>query len=108
MSSGQTLALQTPRSAARAREAQAKERAAKGAAEARKPARDTGKVRNPILFERLEAKIMALEGDIEALQAAMLQADNYSSATRMRELQEQELRLKEELQAAYLEWENWQ
>ena len=41
-------------------------------------------------------------------QAAMLQADNYASATRMRELQEQELRLKEELQAAYLEWENWQ
>ena len=100
--------LADERSAARAREAQAKERAAKGAAEARKPARDTGKVRNPILFERLEAKIMALEGDIEALQAAMLQADNYASATRMRELQEQELRLKEELQAAYLEWENWQ
>jgi ATP-binding cassette, subfamily F, member 3 len=100
--------LADERSAARAHEAQAKERAAKGAAEVRKPARDTGKVRNPILFERLEAKIMALEGDIEALQAAMLQADNYSSATRMRDLQGQELRLKEELQAAYLEWENWQ
>ena len=100
--------LAEERSAARAAEAQAKERAAKQAERAPKPARTTSRIRNPLMFERLENRIMELEGDIEAVQARMLEPDNYSSAQKMKDLQAEEARLKEELAAAYHEWENWQ
>jgi len=99
--------LAEERSAARAAESQRKSRAASQAA-APKPARETGKIRNPLLFERLEAKIMDLEGEVEAIQAAMLEAENYSSAARMKDLQDQEQRLKADLKEAYTQWENWQ
>jgi len=98
--------LAEERSAARAADAQAKERANQKAAP--EPARKTGKIRNPLLFERLEEKIMTLEGDIEALQASMLEPENYGSATKMKELQAREVQLKQDLQDAYGEWENWQ
>ena len=99
--------LAAERSAARAAESAAKDRAAKPA-EPPKPARETGKIRNPLLFERLEAKIMTLEGDIEAVQASMLDPDNYASASKMKDLQAKEVQLKAELAEAYTEWENWQ
>ncbi|HIE72153.1 MAG TPA: hypothetical protein EYP98_19380, partial [Planctomycetes bacterium] len=60
-----------------------------------------------LLFARLEAKIMTLESDIEAVQAAMLEPGNYSSAGKMKELQAQEVQLKADLSTAYAEWENW-
>ena len=99
--------LAEERSALRAAESQTKGREA---AKAEPPmlARESGKIRNPLLFERLEAKIMTLEGDIEAVQAAMLEPDNYASASRMKELQAQEVQLKADLGTAYAEWENWQ
>lgn len=100
--------LAAERSVARAAESLAKERAADQVAEPPKPARETGKIRNPLLFERLEEKIMTLEGDIEAVQAAMLEPDHYASASKMKELQAKEIRLKQELADAYGEWENWQ
>ena len=100
--------LAEERSALRAAEAVAKEQAASKTVEPPKPARETGKIRNPLLFERLEEKIITIEGDIEATQAAMLDPDNYASATKMKELQHQELKLKQELAEAYREWENWQ
>ena len=96
----------------RARAAEAAERdkqlAKTAAAEAPKPARETGKIRNPLLFERLEQRIMDLEGEVEAVQAAMLEPDNYASAAKMKELQADEARLKKELAEAYEQWENWQ
>ena len=51
---------------------------------------------------------MTLEGDIEAVQAAMLEPDHYASASKMKELQAKEIQLKQELADAYGEWENWQ
>ncbi|MGK0262473.1 MAG: hypothetical protein ACI8UD_001116 [Planctomycetota bacterium] len=60
------------------------------------------------MFERLETKIMTLEGDIEAVQASMLDPDNYASANKMKKLQAKEVRLKADLAQAYAEWENWQ
>jgi len=101
--------LADERSAARAAEAQAKERAAKAVEqEAPKPARETGKIRNPLLFERLENRIMELEGDVEVVQAQMLEPENYASAQKMKDLQGEEARLKAELAEAYEQWENWQ
>lgn len=102
--------LAEERSAARAADAAAKERAATKVAEANgpKPARETGKIRNPLMFERLENKIMELEGEVEAVQAAMLEPENYGSAQKMRDLQADEARLKREVAAAYDQWENWQ
>lgn len=101
--------LAEERSAARAAESQAKERAAsKTVDDTPKPARETGKIRNPLLFERLEQKIMDLEGQVETTQAAMLDPNNYASAAKMKDLQSDEVRLKQELGQAYSEWENWQ
>jgi len=102
--------LAEERSAARAAESAAKERAATKAAEAAGPklARDTGKIRNPLMFERLEARIMELEAEVEGVQAAMLQPDNYGSAQKMKDLQNDEARLKQALAEAYDQWENWQ
>ena len=51
---------------------------------------------------------MELEGEVEAVQAKMLEPENYASAARMKELQAEEARLKGELADAYHEWENWQ
>ena len=102
--------LAAERSAARAAESAAKERAATKAAEAAGPklARDTGKIRNPLMFERLEARIMELEAEVEGVQAAMLQPDNYGSAQKMKDLHNDEARLKQALAEAYDQWENWQ
>lgn len=100
--------LAAERSAARAAESKAKERAPDKDAEPAKLARETGKIRNPLLFKRLEEKIMSLEVDIEATQANMLEPENYASASKMKDLQDKEVQLKAELAEAYAEWENWQ
>jgi ATP-binding cassette, subfamily F, member 3 len=103
-------ALAEERSAARAAEAAAKEqkqRAAAVAAEPPKKAIETGKIRNPLLFQRLEERIIELEAGIEALRAQMLLPENYASATRMKELQTEEAQKKQELAEAYEQWENW-
>ncbi|MBX3464029.1 MAG: ABC-F family ATP-binding cassette domain-containing protein [Planctomycetes bacterium] len=103
--------LAEERSAQRAAEAEAKERATARTAPSADPPKkaiETGKVRNPLLFQRLEERIMALEADIERLRAAMLEPDNYGSAARMRELQQSEATRQRELAEAYAQWENWQ
>lgn len=101
------------RAAARAAESEAREKAARKA-EAQAPpvegkkAIDTGKVRNPLLFQRLEERIVALEGELEGLREAMLLPDNYGSVAKIKELAAREVALKGELAAAYEQWENWQ
>ncbi|MCA8949874.1 MAG: ABC-F family ATP-binding cassette domain-containing protein [Planctomycetes bacterium] len=102
--------LADERAAVRAAESAAKEREA-ARANADKPppkkAIESGRIRNPLLFERLEQRIMDLEGEIEQVQAAMLDPENYASAARMKELQASEARKKAELAEAYEQWENW-
>jgi ATP-binding cassette subfamily F protein 3 len=105
--------LADERAAARAADSEAREVAARKAAAAQPappPAKAiaTGKVRNPLLFQRLEERIMAIEAAIEAVRAAMLLPENYASSTRMKELQLEETARKAELAAAYEQWENWQ
>jgi hypothetical protein len=65
-------------------------------------------VRNPLMFQRLEERIIKLEGELEALRAAMLDPANYASASKMKELQATEVRLKAAIAEAYEQWENWQ
>ena len=48
------------------------------------------------------------EGAAEGLRAAMLDPANYASASKMKQLQGDEVRLKAELAGAYQQWENWQ
>ena len=101
--------LADERAAARAAESAARDRSAKQAEPvAPKLAMETGKVRNPLLFQRLEERIMALEAAIDDLRAAMLEPDNYASASRMKALQADEVAKKAELAEAYEQWENWQ
>ncbi|MEO6593871.1 MAG: ABC-F family ATP-binding cassette domain-containing protein [Planctomycetota bacterium] len=107
--------LAEERSAARAAETEARDRAlAKAAKHAEgnepeaKKAIETGKVRNPILFEKLESRIIALEGELVAARAAMLEPENYGSVSKIKELKADEARLEAEIARAYEQWENWQ
>ncbi len=103
--------LADERAAARAAESEARDLAAKKAevaAPEAKKAIETGKVRNPLMFQKLEERIMQLEADIEGARAAMLDPVNYASASKMKELQGTEVRLKRELADCYQQWENWQ
>jgi ATP-binding cassette subfamily F protein 3 len=102
--------LAEERAAARAAEVEARERiAAKQvtAAPEAKKAIETGRVRNPLMFAKLEERIMQLEAELEALRASMLDPVNYASASKMKDLQANEVRLKSELAEAYTQWENW-
>jgi ATP-binding cassette subfamily F protein 3 len=101
--------LAEERAAARAAEVEARERSAakQVAAPEAKKAIETGRVRNPLMFAKLEERIMQLEAELEALRASMLDPANYASALKMKELQAGEVRLKAELADAYTQWENW-
>jgi ATP-binding cassette subfamily F protein 3 len=70
-------------------------------------AKDSGRIRNPLMFARLEERIMQLEDELTALQAAMLEPENYASNSRMQELSAREQDLKAAIAEAYDEWENW-
>lgn len=105
--------LAEERAAARAAESEARERAARRAEAQAPPAEtkkaiDTGKVRNPLLFQRLEERIVGLEAELEEVRAAMLLPENYGSVVKIKELQAKETGLKVDLAAAYEQWENWQ
>ena len=103
--------LAEERAAARAAETGARERAAKKSQQAAPPppkAIETGRVRNPLLFQKLEQRIMALEEQLQTARSAMMLPENYASVSRMRELQQQETDLQQQLAEAYAQWENWQ
>ena len=95
-------------------EAEEREKAARKAAAvaAQQPqapkAIESGKVRNPLMFQKLEEKIMTLEEQVEATRAAMMEPDNYASTAKMKALQQKEVDLKKQLADAYAQWENWQ
>ncbi|MBK8099297.1 MAG: ABC-F family ATP-binding cassette domain-containing protein [Planctomycetes bacterium] len=103
--------LADERAAAKAAEAAAREKTAKkqGAGETPPPAKavETGKVRNPLLFQKLEERIMAIEDELQTVRAAMIAPENYASVVKMKDLQAKEASLQQELTAAYAQWENW-
>ena len=105
--------LAEERTAVRSAENEAREKAQKKAeaadpAPAAKKAIETGKVRNPLMFQKLEERIMTLEQALDDVRAAMLLPENYGSVSKIKDLQQQEAKTKQELAAAYEQWENWQ
>jgi ATPase subunit of ABC transporter with duplicated ATPase domains len=66
-----------------------------------------GKVRNPYLFEKLEARIIALETELSTLQAALVSEDVYRNPTKMRDAQMRIAEVERDLADANHEWENW-
>ncbi|MBL8859587.1 MAG: ABC-F family ATP-binding cassette domain-containing protein [Planctomycetes bacterium] len=92
---------------------QAKVEAKAAGARAAPPPADTrkssagGKVRNPYLFEKLEARIMKLEQELAALQATLVDEDTYRNADKMRDAQMRIAEVERDLAEANHEWENW-
>lgn len=66
------------------------------------------KIRNPYAFEKLEARIMALETELESVEAALLDESAWKDPDRMKTLQDRQNQLKTELSGLYETWENWQ
>ena len=104
--------LAAERSAARQAQVEARDKAAKKAAKTaeatpRSSNAETGKIRNPLMFKKLEERIFSLEEQIEGLRSAMLDPENYSSSTKMQALQAEERQLGAELAEAYAQWEKW-
>ncbi len=84
------------------------EAADKARPDAAAPPATTTKIRNPYAFEKLEARIMELETELAALQAALQEEDVWKDQGRMREVQSKQRALEQELQGLYETWENWQ
>jgi ATP-binding cassette subfamily F protein 3 len=67
-----------------------------------------GRVRNPYMFEKLEARIMALEEALEGLHAEVATEEVYRDPGRLKELQITIAERERELAAANDEWEAWE
>ncbi len=73
------------------------------------PSRPAGpeKIRNPLMFKKLEEEIFAMEEELETLHRAMELPENYSDHETLLTLNQQEEEVQSKLQAAYERWENW-
>jgi ATPase subunit of ABC transporter with duplicated ATPase domains len=89
-----------------ARQAQERSRPA-APAPAAAAAAAAGKVRNPMLFRKLEDKIMGLEDELGILRDRMARPESYLDPDAMRDLQQREAAAQRELDRAYEEWESW-
>ena len=69
---------------------------------------NTKRPRNPYMFEKLEKRIIELEGQLEALHAACATEEVYKDATRLRDTQVEIAELEDELVRSNEEWENWE
>ena len=64
--------------------------------------------RNPYMFEKLEKRIMELEGEKEALNASLATEAVYSDPTQLRETQFRLAEVEAELETSNEEWLNWE
>ncbi|MHC4892492.1 MAG: hypothetical protein ACYTFV_03825 [Planctomycetota bacterium] len=100
-------AVRRPRSA-RARELPSRKVVrSRRAARSRTGAKQKQKVRNPYRFEKLEAEIIALEEEKEALAAAMTSEEVYRDADALREHQFRLAEIERDLESKNEEWANW-
>ena len=93
-------------------ERKAQQRAAKSKSEpaAAKPTPSSGKtekIRNPMMFQKLEEEIFALEEQLSAVRKEMELPENYANHENLLPLQQRETDLNAELTTAYERWENW-
>jgi len=63
--------------------------------------------RNPYMFEKLEQRIMELEGKLAKLHAAMVSEKVYADPAKLRDTQFQIAEAESALEAANEEWANW-
>ncbi|MCP3914484.1 MAG: ABC-F family ATP-binding cassette domain-containing protein [bacterium] len=87
--------------------AEAKKRAAQDAEKAKKKATKSKGPRNPYMFEKLEKRIMKLEGKLESLHAACATEDVFRDADKLRDKQYQIAEVEAELEEANETWANW-
>jgi ATP-binding cassette subfamily F protein 3 len=66
-----------------------------------------GKIRNPYMFEKLEARIIALETELAELQASLVSEEVYRNTAKMRDAQMRIAEVERDLANANHEWENW-
>jgi len=76
------------------------------AADGKKPG-DPGKIRNPLMFQKLEEEIFDLEDRLARLRDDMTKEANYLDHERMKRLKAEEAELDGLLAVAYERWENW-
>jgi ATP-binding cassette subfamily F protein 3 len=93
------------RQAERAQAEAAKQRATPDAPAEKQAA--PGKIRNPMMFARLEERIIAMEEELDSVRAQMADPDVYSDAGRMQELDARSKEIEHDLAEAYEAWENW-
>jgi ATP-binding cassette subfamily F protein 3 len=97
--------------ATRAEEAANKAKAAAAAPTAPRPAQEpaaaTGKVRNPLMFAKLEEEIFAMEEKLAAVRKNMTEESTYRDPAKFKAAQADEKDLQDRLTTAYARWENW-
>ena len=64
--------------------------------------------RNPYMFEKLEKRIMELESELVALNAALATEEVYSDAERLKETQFRIAEVEAELEISNEEWASWE
>ncbi len=72
-----------------------------------KPKQVEQKIRNPLMFEKLEKRIMELEENLKQVRAKMALEVNYTDHEKLRDLQHDEAHLDADLTEALEKWENW-
>ena len=75
---------------------------------AKSPGSDSGKIRNPYAFEKLEADIMRLESDLEEIQVLLQAPEAWKDPETLKQNQGRQDEIEAELQELYERWENWQ
>jgi ATP-binding cassette subfamily F protein 3 len=105
----ETAELASAREASRALERAPKraEPAAKPTPAPEKARAAGGRIRNPYLFEKLEARIIALEAEQKLLHASLESEEVYRNPGRLRETQVRIAEVEAELERANEEWANW-
>ena len=90
------------------REAEEKAKAASnGKSKSSKKGGNSGGVRNPWKFEKLEKRIIELEDEIKKLNESIASPDVYSDSAKVRDVHFQIAEFERELEDANEEWANW-
>jgi ATPase subunit of ABC transporter with duplicated ATPase domains len=66
-----------------------------------------GKIRNPYMFQKLEARIIALEAELAILREKLVSPEVYRDGAKVRDLQLDVAEREAELERANEEWANW-